>query len=104
MYVQEITLFAPQGKMADLRAMIEQEYLPAVRQNKGFVHGYLLEQIDAPDTAKLTEFWDSQSDLENVRKTQLLTGSTQSLAANLPGLRIQQQGYIVQVSTENIHA
>lgn len=104
MYVQMITLFAPQGKMADLRAMIQGEYLPAIRQSKGFMHGYLLEQIDEPNTAQLTEFWESQYDLENARKTQLLTGSTQSLAANLPGLRIQQQGYIVHVSTQNIHA
>jgi len=102
MFVQMITLRAPTGKRPKLRQLVQDNYLPGIQQQVGFLHGYLLEQIDDPDVAQLIEVWESQSALEHARKTQLLTGTTQSLAANLPGLRIQQQGYISKVTTRNV--
>jgi heme-degrading monooxygenase HmoA len=87
------------GKMSDLRSMIEKEYIPTVSLRPGFVAAHLLEQVDDLDSAQLITFWDSQEALENSRRTSTLQGSDQSIAARMPGLKIERQGYIVRVST-----
>lgn len=103
MYAQITLLRAPAGKMAELRRLIENDYLTAVRSRPGFKAAFLLEQIDDPDTAQLVQFWDNQAAVENLHRTGLLQGSDQSIAARMPGLRIQRQGYLVRLgSTEPV--
>lgn len=97
MYAQVTMMYAPAGKMPELRRLIESEYLPVVRARQGFKAAFLLEQIDDPDTAQLVQLWDNQAAIENFHRTGLLQGSDQSIAARLPGLRIQRQGYLVRV-------
>lgn len=98
MYAQITLLRAPFGKMAELRHLIEAEYVPVVRARPGFKAVFLLEQVDDPDTAQLVQLWDNHAAIENFHRTGLLQGSDQSIAARLPGLRIQRQGYVVRLT------
>jgi quinol monooxygenase YgiN len=100
MYAHVTTIRVAQGKIGELRAMIERDYIPTVSQRSGFVAAHLLEQVDDPDCAQLLIFWDSHEALENSRRTTSLQGSDQSIAARMPGLRIERQGYIVRVTTQ----
>ncbi|NWF69473.1 MAG: antibiotic biosynthesis monooxygenase [Chloroflexi bacterium] len=100
MYAQVTHLRVPEGQIGQLRLFIEKEYLPNVSLRPGFIAAHLLEQIDDLDRAQLVIFWDSQQALENARHTLSLQGSEQSIAARLPGLRIERQGYIVRVTTQ----
>ena len=102
MYAQITLMHAPVGKIAELRQLIETEYLPVVRARPGFKAAFLLEQVDDPDTAQLIQLWDNHAAIENFHRTGLLQGSDQSIAARLPGLRIQRQGYIVRLATNAI--
>lgn len=101
MFVQVITLQAPQDRNKELRQLVAEEYLPAIRNRPGFVSANLLEQVDDPDTAQLIIYWDNQKALENTTQTGVLAGTTQSIAARLPGLRVQRQSYIARVSIDN---
>lgn len=101
MFVQVITLKAPQDHNKELRQLVADEYLPAIRNRPGFVSANLLEQVDDPDTAQLIVYWDSQRSVENTHRTGVLTGTTQSIAARLPGLRVQRQSYIARVTIDN---
>lgn len=102
MYAQITTLRAPLNKMAELRRLIEQEYLPNVFNRDGFVSAQLLEQIDDTDNAQLIMFWDSQAAVERAGQTGLLRQTLEGLAIGLPGLKIQRQGYIVRVAVDQM--
>jgi heme-degrading monooxygenase HmoA len=97
MYTQVTTLQVPLNKMADVRQVIENKYLPVVRKRPGFVAAYLLEQVDDPNSAQLILFWDSQVSIENFHRTGLLEASVQSIAADIPGVRLHRESYIVRL-------
>jgi hypothetical protein len=99
MYAQITELRAPMGRIGELRKLIDDEYLPIVRKRPGFKAAFLLEQVDDPDSARLVQLWDNQAAIEDFHRTGLLQGSDQSIAARLPGLRIQRQGYLVRLAT-----
>ena len=100
MYAQVTLLRAPMGKMAELRTLIQDNYLPSVSQREGFLSAHLLEQIDDPDSAQLVVYWSCQAAVEDANRTGLLRQTIESLVANMPYTKIQRQGYIVNVSTE----
>lgn len=100
MYAQATTIRVPMGTMAQMRHVIEQEYLPRVRSRPGFHSAQFLEQIDDPDYALLIICWDSQASVENFNRTNLLEASVQALAARLPGVRVQRAGYHVSVNID----
>ncbi len=104
MYAHVTVIRVAQGKISELRSLMENDYLPTISSRPGFVAAHLLEQVDDLDSAQLIVFWDSQEALENSRRTTTLQGSDQSIAARMPGLRIERQGYIVRVSTQNVPA
>lgn len=101
MFVQVITLKAPTNQIKQLRELIADEYLPAIQQRHGFLSASLLEQIDDPDTAKLVIYWSDQQAVESTTKTGVLAGSTESIAARMPGLRIQRTSYVARVTIDN---
>ncbi|MBZ0301852.1 MAG: antibiotic biosynthesis monooxygenase [Anaerolineae bacterium] len=98
MYAQKTIIRAPLGKNEELRQVIAQKYLPVVRSRPGFMAAYLLEQVDDADTCELIQFWDNQAALENFHRTGMLQASIQSIAAELPGVRLERQGYVVRVA------
>lgn len=98
MYAQITTIQVPLNRISDLRRVIENQYLPVVRNRPGFLAAYLLEQVDDPDSAQLIQFWDSQSDIESFHRTGLLETSIQGIAAQIPGVMLRRQGYIVRVA------
>jgi len=98
MYAQITHVRVPMNKMAELREVIETKYLPIVRVRSGFLAGYLLEQIDDPDSAQLVLFWDSHAAVENFNRTGLLQASIHGLAADIPGVEIYREGYTVPVA------
>lgn len=100
MFVQIIEMQAPAGKIRELRSLIAGEYLPALQDRVGFIAAHLLEQVDDRDSAQLLIFWDSHASVENANRTGVLAGSTTSIAARIPGLRVQRQSYIVNVSVD----
>jgi hypothetical protein len=100
MYAQLTDLRVPVGKMSVLRDMIEQTYLPIVAKRPGFVSAYLLEQVDDAHAAQMIQFWDTHASAENFMRTGMLASSIQALAADIPGLKVQRQGYIVRVAVE----
>lgn len=104
MYVQIISMQAPMGKSETLRRFISDEYLPAIRAAAGFISANLLEQVDDRDSAKLVVFWENQRAVENAHSTGLLLGTDSSLAAKIPGIKVQRQSYIMQASAESINS
>jgi len=100
MFVQIIEMKVPYGQISKLRHMIEQEYMPALRDRPGFIRADLLEQVDDRNETLLIAYWESHADLEATNNTGVLAGSTTSIAARIPGLRIQRQSYVVDVTTE----
>ena len=98
MYVQILTMQAPAGRIAELRELIGTEYLPALQGRQGFKSAHLLEQVDDRDHTKLIIYWDSQASVENTQRTGVLAGSTTSIVARMPGLKIMRDSYIVKVS------
>lgn len=103
MYAQVTTIRVPFNKMSTLRQVIEIDYLPVVQERPGFLAGYLLEQVDDPDSAQLVLFWDSHAAVENFNRTGLLQTSVTALAAEIPGIEIKRGGYIVQVAMRGVH-
>ncbi|CAG0971150.1 hypothetical protein ARNL5_01697 [Anaerolineae bacterium] len=97
MYAQATTIRVPLGTMAQMRQIIENEYLPNVSSQPGFVRAYFLEQTDDSDYAMLIVAWESQADVENYNRNNLLEASVQALTVRLPGVRIQRAGYVVRV-------
>ena len=101
MYAQLTDIRVPVGKMSILRDMIEHTYLPVVAKRPGFVSAYLLEQVDDEESAQMIQLWDTHASAENFIRTGSLASSLQSLAAEIPGLKVQRQGYIVRVAIES---
>lgn len=106
MYAQVTSIRVPMDNMAKLREIIEEKYLPVVRARPGFLAAYLLEQVDDPDSAQLLLFWDSHAAVESFHSTGLLETSVQAIAAQLPGVQVRRQGYVVQLFARgtNSHA
>jgi quinol monooxygenase YgiN len=102
MYAQKTLIFAPIGTVAALRQLIAEKYLPEVRNRPGFMAAYLLEQTDDEDSVELIQFWDSHASIENFQRTGLLQASIQSIAIDIPGIRIQKQGYVIRVAVGSI--
>lgn len=101
MFAQIITMKVPTGNIQELRTLIAEEYLPEVSDRPGFISAGLLEQVDDRDTAQLVIYWKTQQDVERAQQTTGLIGSPYSIAARIPGMRIQRHSYIVKVSTEH---
>lgn len=99
-YIQVIDMQVPEGQLNQLRQLVQDEYLVAIRDRSGFVRADLLEQVDDLNAVKLIIYWSDQRALENLHKTGVLAGSTQSIAARMQGLRIRKQSYIVKVSVD----
>lgn len=97
MYAQKAVLHAPLGKIGELRRLIGEKYLPVVSKRPGFIAAFLLEQVDDPDSAELVLLWHSQAAVEHFQNTGLLQSSIQCIGADLPGLRIERQGYLVRL-------
>ncbi len=100
MYAQLTDIRVPPGKMSLLRDMIEQTYLPIVAKRPGFVAAYLLEQVDDEEFAQMIQLWDTHASAECFIRTGSLASSIQALVAEIPGLKVQRQGYIVRVAVE----
>jgi|FLYN01.1.fsa_nt_gi heme-degrading monooxygenase HmoA len=98
MYAQVNSIRVPLGCMPQLRELVEEKYLPVVRARPGFLAAYLLEQVDDPDSAQLLVFWDSHAAVESFHRTGLLESSVQALAAEMPGVQVRRQGYIVPLA------
>ncbi len=98
MYAQVTTIQVPFNQMEQFRQVIEIKYLPVVRARPGFRAGYLLEQVDDTESAQLVLFWEDQAAVENFNRTGLLQASIHALAADVPGMRVQREGYVVKVS------
>ena len=99
MYAQRTRIRVPQGRMPELRSLVETKYIPVVRTRPGFVAAYLLEQVDDEDSAEMIQFWDNHAAAESFMRTGSLAASLQSLAAMMPGIKIERQGYIVRAAT-----
>ncbi len=102
MYAQVTFLQVPIDQMTLLRELIETQYLPIVRQRPGFKAGYLLEQIDDPETAQLVLFWDEQAAVESFTRTGMLQASLHALTAEMPDLSVHRQGYAVRLAVRPI--
>lgn len=102
MYAQVTYIQVPLGKTAEIRHILETDYLPVVRVRPGFVAAYVLEQVDDPERLEMVQFWDSHAAVENFSRTGLLESSVQALAAWLPGVRVQRQGYLVRVAMRGV--
>jgi hypothetical protein len=59
---------------------------------------YLFEQTDDDETCELIQFWDNQAAVENFHRTGMLQASVQSIAADIPGVRLERQGYVIRVA------
>ena len=97
MYAQVTFLKVPLDQMPLLRNIIESRYLPVVRQRAGFKAGYLLEQIDDPQTAQLLLFWQDHASVESFNRTGMLQASLHALTSEMPHLIVQRQGYAVHL-------
>ncbi len=100
MYAQITHIRVPMGSMAQVRKVITDSYLPAVRMRPGFVSAMFLEQIDDPDSARLIITWQDQASVEAFNSTGALMSSVQSLSATLPGVKVQREGYVVTIRDE----
>ena len=100
MFVQIIDLQVPPGQVKEARRLVADEYLPALQDRNGFISAHLLEQVDDRDYLKLVIYWDEQKSVEEANRTGVLAGSTTSIAARIPGMRVQRQSYITKVFVE----
>jgi heme-degrading monooxygenase HmoA len=98
MYAQATTIRVPLGTMPQMRKLVEEEYLPRLRERPGFMRAYFLEQVDDPDAALLLVVWESHAAVEAFNRTGLLEASVQALASRLPGVVLQRQGYVSRVT------
>ncbi|MBI1259564.1 MAG: hypothetical protein GC204_19015 [Chloroflexi bacterium] len=99
MYVQATIIRVPLGSMEQMRTIIAREYLPKIRVHSGFVSAMLMEQVDDPDRAELLLLWENQEAVERFNETGQLEATIHGLAAYLPDVQIQRQGYALTVST-----
>jgi hypothetical protein len=97
MYAQSSYIRVPMGAMERMREIIRHDYLPKIRVRPGFVTAFLMEQVDDPDRAELVILWDNQAAVERFNSTGLLEATIHGLAAQLPGVQVQRQGYALTV-------
>jgi hypothetical protein len=83
--------------MARLRGIVQREYLPKIQSRPGFVSALFMEQVDDPDRAELVILWDNQAAVENFNSTGMLEATIHGLAAYLPDVQVQRQGYALTV-------
>ncbi len=102
MYAQLIHLRIPLDQLSEVRRLIEVEYLPVVSKRPGFKSGYLLEHVDDSNSAHLVILWDNYQVYEQYRQTTLLSGSDQSIAARIPGLRMERHECIIHVANDTL--
>lgn len=100
MFAQATAIRVPVGGMAQMRRLIEQDYLPQLRQRDGFVSAQLLEQVDDPEAALLVVMWDSQHAVEAFHRTGALQASVSALSSRLPGVRVHRDSYTVTAMAE----
>mgnify|MGYP001190439719 CR=1 FL=1 len=103
MYAQVTFLQVPEEQMPVLRNLIESRYLPVVKQRPGFKAGYLLEQVDDPETAQLVLFWDEHASVEAFHRTGMLQASLHALISEMPDLIVHRQGYSVRLAVRPQH-
>jgi len=103
MYAQVTFFQVPEEQMPRLRNLIETNYLPVVRQRPGFKAGYLLEQIDDPETAQMVVFWDEHASVESFHRTGMLHASLYALINEMPDLIVHRQGYAVRLAVRPQH-
>lgn len=104
MFAQATTIRVPVGAMAQMRRVIDQDYLPQLRQRDGFVSAQFLEQVDDPEAALLIVVWDSQRAVEAFHKTGSLQAAVNALSVQMPGVRVQRTSYAVTVVSERTSA
>lgn len=94
MFVQMISIRVPMGRMESFGKSIDEKYLAQVYKHPGFIRGYLLEQVDDSDQARLVLVWNSQSDLESFHESSAQI--FKDLQDQYPGLSRQSQSYILR--------
>jgi hypothetical protein len=80
-----------------LRAIIQRDYLPKIQARPGFLTALFMEQLDDPDRAELVIIWENQASVENFNSTGMLEATIHGLAAYLPNVQVQRQGYALTV-------
>lgn len=104
MFAQATAIRVPVGAMAQMRRLIEQEYLPQIRQRDGFVSARFLEQVDDPEAALLIVIWDSQRAVEAFHRTGALQATVNALSLQMPGVHVQRNSYAVTIAVEDSNA
>jgi hypothetical protein len=99
MYAQTTYIRVPLGDMMHLRGIIQREYLPKIQARPGFITAMFMEQVDDPDRAQLVIVWENQAAVENFNSTGMLEATIHGLAAYLPNVQVQRQGYALTVVT-----
>lgn len=97
MYAQTTHIRVPLGYMARLRSIIQRDYLPKIQARPGFVTALFMEQVDDPDRAELVIVWENQAAVENFNSTGMLEATIHGLAAYLPEIQVQREGYALTV-------
>ena len=97
MYAQITTVQVPMGSMKKLREIMERDYLPMLQGRAGFISALFLEQLDDPDRAQILTLWKDQAALETFMSNSLPQASSQVLAGQLPGVRVQREGHAVTI-------
>ncbi len=95
MYAQATAIRVPVGAMAQMRRVIEQDYLPQICQREGFISAQLLEQVDDPEAALLIVFWENQRAVEALHRTGALLASVSAISSQLPGVRVRRDAFLV---------
>ena len=101
MFAQATAIRVPVGAMAQMRRLVEQEYLPQLRQREGFVAAHFLEQVDDPEAALLVVLWDSQHAVEAYNRTGALQATVSVLSSQMPGVRARRDSFAVTATAES---
>jgi hypothetical protein len=97
MYAQTTHIRVPLGHMSRLRGIIQREYLPKIQARPGFVSALFMEQVDDADRAELVIVWNNHAAVESFNSTGMLEATIHGLAAYLPDVQVQRQGYALTV-------
>ncbi|MFN8528321.1 MAG: antibiotic biosynthesis monooxygenase [Anaerolineae bacterium] len=95
MYAQVTKIRVPLGTMSQFRRLLNDDYLPTLRQREGYLGAMLLEQVDDSDFAELIVIWESHQAVEAFASTGSLASSIHALGAYVVGVSLQRQSYIV---------